>query len=398
MTVFNITDFGAKEGTPATEAIQKAIDLCPQGGTVLIPRGIFVSGALFLKSDMTLRLEEGARLLASADTDDFPIMGYSFEGREQLCYASLLNTDSAPHRNITIEGDGIIDAGGNFLFQAELDENKGKRGRAVCIRNTDTLTVTGVTIRNSPAWCLHLLYCRNVLLNNVKIHTKYAEDGSRYILRNGDGIDVDSCRDVHIANCLVSSQDDCIAIKSGRDEEGRRAGIPSRDILIEDCTFTSGFGIAIGSEMSGGVENVTVRNCVFENTSSLISLKTMRGRGGNIRNITYENCTHSNESMEYRDCQWFRGAIYIDGFYASKEFDPADKQPIGEGTPFADGITLRNITASTVSGNAVFICGLPEAPIRHLRLENVKVHGKSGMITHNLEDAEFINVRVTSDT
>ena len=397
MSVYNITAFGAQSGELSTAAIQRAIDLCNNGGTVLIPKGNFISGAIFLKSNMTLRLEEGACLTASQNTDDFPIMTYPFEGREHLCYASLINTDSAPHRNIIIEGKGTIDAGGSFLYRAELDENKGKRGRAVCIRNTAGLYISGVTIRNSPAWCLHILYSSNVNINDIKIHTKYAEDGTRYKLHNGDGIDIDSCSNVQIKDCLISSQDDCIAIKSGRNEDGRRVGIPSCDITIEDCKFTSGFGVAIGSEMSGGVENVAVKNCTFENTYSIASVKAIRGRGGYVKNISFENCTHFNHSQEYKDCEWFRGAIYIDGFYSHKEFDPDKKVPVDEGTPCVDGISLKNITSETIAGNAVFMCGLPEFPFKNIRLENVKAHGKFGMVKHNLENSEFINTEITSD-
>ena len=208
-------------------------------------------------------------------------------------------------------------------------------------------------------------------------------------------MDIDSCRNVHIKDCLISSQDDCVAIKSGRNEDGRRVGIPSCDITIEDCKFTSGFGVAIGSEMSGGVENVAVKNCTFENTYSIASVKAIRGRGGYVKNISFENCTHFNHSQEYKDCEWFRGAIYIDGFYSHKEFDPDKKVPIDEGTPCVDGIFLKNIISETIVGNAVFLCGLPEAPFKNIRLENVKAHGKFGMVKHNLENWEFINTEIT---
>lgn len=398
MSIYNITDYGAvPDGSLCTKAIQRAIDLCDSGGTVLIPEGTFVTGALFLKSNMTLHLQKGARLMASEDIADFPLMGYPFEGRDSICYASLINTDGAPHKNITIEGEGVINANGTALYSAELSENKGKRGRAICIRNTENLTLRGITVRQSPAWCLHLIYCINVTIEGIQIHTKYDENGNRCKLHNGDGIDLDSCQGVHVSNCLISSQDDCIAIKSGRNEEGRRVGIPSCDILIEHCKFTSGFGIAIGSEMSGGVENVAVKNCVFENTYSIASIKAVRGRGGYVRNISYENCTHFNHSTEHRDCEWFRGAIYMDGFYGQVEFDSDKTAPIDEGTPEVDGITLKNITLETTAGNAIYICGLPEKHYKNVRLENIRAHGKRGMIKANLDGAEFINVDVTSD-
>ena len=132
-------------------------------------------------------------------------------------------------------------------------------------------------------------------------HTKYDENGNKYGIFNGDGIDIDSCRNVKITSSLIASQDDCIAVKSGRNEFGRRAGIPSENITIEDCVFKSGFGVAIGSEMSGGVSNVFVRNCEFENTHSIASVKAPRGRGAYIKNIHYENCSLINHSTEHSD-------------------------------------------------------------------------------------------------
>ena len=394
-----ITDFGAAaDGTVCTPSIQKAIDLCEKGGTVYVPAGTFVTGALYLKSDMTLYLEEGARLLGSGDLADFPLMGYPFEGYDQLCYASLLNTDGAPYRNIAIEGKGTIDANGEALFLAEMEERKGKRGRAVCIRNTDGVIIRGVRIRQSPSWCLHLLYCRNVLIEGVEVHTKYDENGRRYAhIFNGDGIDLDSCQNVRVAKSLIASQDDCIAVKSGRDAAGRRAGIPSRDIVIEDCSFQSGFGVAMGSEMSGGVENVTVRDCVFENTHSIASIKAIRGRGSYIRNIRYENCSLINRDTQIMDTKWFRGALYADAYYGEEDFDPDRKAAVDETTPVVENICLKDITVDTVAGNAVYLCGLPEMPYRNFRLENVKAHGKYGMKVKNMENLQLINVDVTGE-
>lgn len=388
-----VTDHGAiADGkTLATTAIQRAIDLCPHGGEVVIPKGRFLSGALFLKSDMTLRFMPGAELYASTDPRDFPLMTYRYEGKEQLCYASLINTDSAPHKNISILGEGVIHGGGMALYEAERRENAGKRGRAVCIRNAEGVVIRGVTIRQSPAWCLHLIYCNDVAIENVQIYTKYDENGNQCHMFNGDGLDLDSCTRVKVQDCLIGSEDDCIAIKCGRDTEGRRGGLPSKDILIENCRFTSGFGVAIGSEMSGGVENVTVRNCVFENTFSVASIKPPRGRGGYIRNIVYEDCTHKNESTEHTDCLWYRGAIYMDGFYAQETFDADQRMPINEGTPSVENIVFKNITAETVAGRGLFLCGLPESPFRNVRFENVRVKGIKEPYIKNIENLDYVN-------
>lgn len=396
----NVMDHGAvADGvTVCTEAIQRAIDLCKKGDEAYIPRGCFITGALFLKSNTTLFLEEGALLKGSEKLEDYPIMGYPFEGMEQLCYASLLNTDGAPHENITIEGEGVIDAAGAALFAREMEERKGKRGRAVCIRNAVNVTIRGVTIRQSPSWCLHLIYCQNVLLEHIQVHTKYDENGNRYEgIFNGDGIDVDSCKDVVIRNSLIASQDDCIAVKSGRDQEGRRAGVPSKRVLIENCTFKSGFGVAIGSEMSGGVRDVNVKNCTFENTFSIASIKAVRGRGGYIRDIRFDNCSLINRDRELHDTRWFRGAIYMDGFYGCEEFDPDTPVPVDEGTPTVEGIIFKNITLDTVGGNAVYLCGLPESPFRDVYMENVKARGVYGMTVKNIEDLQQINVEVSGE-
>jgi polygalacturonase len=210
-------------------------------------------------------------------------------------------------------------------------------------------------------------------------------------------MDIDSCKNVKITNSLISSQDDCIAIKSGKDEEGRTVGIPSENISIENCTFKSGFGVAIGSEMSGGVKNVFVKNCTFENTHSIASIKAIRGRGAYVKNIHYENCSLVNNSTEFTDTKWFRGALYIDGFYGYEEFDADKTAEINDGTPIVDGIYFKDITLETVAGNAIYLCGLPEVPFKNIYLENVKAHGKYGMKVKNIDNLQLVNVDVTSN-
>lgn len=397
MTIYNITDYGAiaNREKVCTKEIQRAIDLCENGGTVYIPKGEFITGAIFLKSGITLRVD--GKLVGSGDISDFPVMGYPYEGLDQLCYASLINTDGAPHMDITIEGAGEIDANGRALFDAELSNESVKRGRAVCIRNTENVIIRGVKIRQSPAWCLHLIYCRNVLIENIEVHTKYDENGIEYEMFNCDGIDIDACSDVKIINSLIASQDDCIAVKSGRDQEGRRVGIPSKNVLIENCTFKSGFGVAMGSEMSGGVENVFVRSCNFENTHSIASIKAVRGRGAYIKNIHYEKCSLVNHSSEYGDTKWFRGAIYMDGFYGDEVFDADTPAEVNEGTPVVDGIYLKDLTVDTTAGNAIYLCGLPEMPFKNIYLENIEARGKCGMKVKNIDNLRQINVKVSGD-
>lgn len=394
-----ITDYGAVSDnkTVCTKAIQRAIDLCGKGETVFIPKGTFITGALYLKSNMTLYVEEGAKLIGSSNIEDFPVKGYPYEGFDQLCYSSLINTDGAPYENIVIDGKGVIDANGRALFEAEMSDDKIKRGRAICIRNTDNIIIRNVTIRQSPAWCLHIIYCSDVLVENVQVHSKFDEQGIKYSMHNCDGIDIDSCKDVIIRDSYIASQDDSISIKSGRNEHGRRVGIPSENVVIENCIFKSGFGVAMGSEMSGGVKDVYVRNCTFEDTFSIASIKAIRGRGSYIKNIHYENCSLINNSTEYGDTQWFRGALYIDGFYGDKEFDADNLREVDEGTPTVDGIYFKNIDIKTVAGNGIYMCGLPEKHFKNIYMEDVKVHGKYGIKVKNIDNLQMINVDVTSD-
>ncbi len=398
---FDVTSFGAVgDGkTLNTQAIQKAVDACSRGGRVRVPKGVFLTGPVDLKSDMALYLEEGSKLLGSQDLNDYPLETYRFEGLETACYASLIGTKNTGDRlrNITIAGPGVIDASGSPLREKELREYKGKPGRAVCLRNVDGVYLRDITVQQSPAWCVHLIYCDGVSLNNVKIYTKYDENGVPYAnMGNGDGFDPDSCRNVSVFHCTIASQDDCIAIKSGRDAEGRKVGIPSENIRITNCTFRSGFGVAVGSEMAGSVRNVLVRDCKFEDVYSAVSIKAPRGRGGVIENIRYENIVHRNHSPEHKDCKWFRGAVYIDQFYSHETFDVNRPEPVTEGTPVIRNILLKNITVDTVAGNAVYLAGLPESPLENIRLENIRAVGKYGMKAYHISRLEMENVSVQS--
>jgi polygalacturonase len=398
--VFDVTTYGAAgDGkTLNTRAIQAAIDACSPGGVVHVPAGVFLCGAIFLKSEMTLHLDEDAVLLGSLDTKDYPLMKYRFEGRETNCYASLVNTpavNGARWRDITFDGSGTINANGSALRQKEKAEAAGKLGRAVCIRDTDGVYLQGITVRQSPFWCVHLVYCTAVSVNGVSINTRFDEAGKKYpSILNGDGLDPDSCRDVFIFNCHIATEDDCIALKSGRDAEGRAVGIPTENVRISHCLFTHGFGVAMGSEMAGGLRNVLVEDCVFQDTFSLASVKAIRGRGNVIENITYRDCTFTNQNQEVHDSQYSRGALYVDQFYGDAKSDPHQAKPKDEATPLIRNVLFQNITLDTVAGNAIYLTGLPESPLENIRLENVTAIGKHGFIASNVNGLVLNNVSV----
>lgn len=399
--VHNILEYGAvNDGdSVSTAGIQKAIDACHEGDVVLIPTGSYLSGALFLQSNMTLRFEEGACLKGSPELADYPLMTYRFEGLETLCYASLINTKeteaSKRHSNITIEGKGCIDANGSILRGLQLSDRQGKPGRAICLRKVDGVYLKDITVRQSPAWCVHLIYCNEVTVNGISVHTRRDEFGKRYPgIANGDGLNPDSCKKVRIFNSKIASQDDCIAIKSGRDEEGRAIGIATEDVHISNCDFTSGFGVAIGSEMAAGVKNVLVEDCRYDGAYSVAAIKAPRGRGGSIQNIVYRDISFRNYNRDHTDCRWFRGALYIDQFYSHEIPDFDQVVQVNEGTSLIRDITFENITIDTIAGNAVYLSGLPESPLINIQMKNIQALGKYGMKTHFIDGLYMDNVQV----
>lgn len=399
-SLFDIRKYGAAgDGvTMNTQAIQRAIDACDDYGMVYVPEGIFRSGALFLKSHMTLYVEEGGKLLGSENPEDYPLMTYRYEGGQQLCHASLINAGFSGKReaDITIEGKGCIDGSGSPLLKAELEAGKGRRGNLVCLQNVDGIYVKDITLRQSPFWCVHMIYCKDISMNRANIQSKYDENGNLYKgIFNGDGFDPDSCKNVYVFHSFLSSQDDCIAVKSGRNEEGRKVGIASENIRITNCRFRSGFGVAMGSEMSGGIRNVLVQDCVFEDSFSIASIKAPRGRGAFIENIFYDNCSLVNNDRSVKSTKWYKGAVYVDSFYGEDTYDARRALPVDEGTPVVRNIRFRDITVETKEGYAIYVEGLPEGPIQDISFENVRACGEKGMFAGNVQGMYMEEVNVS---
>ncbi|MGF7232029.1 glycosyl hydrolase family 28 protein [Arachidicoccus sp.] len=289
--VFNIKDFGAKgDGvTKNTTAIQKAIDACTKNGTVLIPSGIFLSGALHLKSNMTLLIAKGGILKGSEEINDYePFIKNRFEGWELKTFASLLNAGTLDRSgkynvvNLRICGEGTILGGGTALGNAMIKKAGLRgRGRLICIMNGENIEIQGLNVENSPCWTIHYIYSKNVVLHDLNIVSTAS---------NGDGIDPDSSIDSYIFNCTFSTGDDCIAIKSGKNPEGYFIGKASKNIRITDCNFVKGHSLAIGSEMSGGVSDVFIQDCKIGNLLHGLQIKATKDRGGYVRNVIVRDC------------------------------------------------------------------------------------------------------------
>jgi exo-poly-alpha-galacturonosidase len=295
----NIQAFGAHGDSvfDNTKAIQHAINACPSGGTVIIPAGTFISGAIYLKSNMTLLIQRNGVLKATLDVSGYlPVVPSRFEGWELETYASLINVGNLDHQrplstsNVSIRGEGKIVGGGAALAEAMI---KGRgirsRGRLICIVNARNINIQGLQLEDAHCWTLHYIYSQNVSCHDLSITST---------VLNGDGIDPDSSSDSYIFNCTFSTGDDCIAIKSGKNPEGNQINIPTRNIRISDCNFVKGLSLAIGSEMSGGVENVLITDCEIGNLNSGLQIKSRKDRGGYVRNVTVKDCSLYRINLE----------------------------------------------------------------------------------------------------
>lgn len=290
--IYNILDYGAKDDTALnnTAAIQKAIDACTKGGTVLIPKGTYVSGALYLKSNMTLFIEKGAVLKGAVDVEDYlPMYLNRFEGWELKTYASLLNAGTLNRNgsynvnNLRITGGGTIMGGGKKLGNAMWTKGgERSRGRLICLMNCQEVSIDNLTITEPPCWTIHYIYSNNITCHDLNIVT--------YGIRNSDGIDPDSSTDAYIFNCIFDNGDDCIAIKSGKNPEGFYVAKPTKNVRVTNCDFIRGHGISIGSEMSGGVSDVLVQDCKAGALINGMQIKGTKERGGYVRNVTVADC------------------------------------------------------------------------------------------------------------
>jgi len=295
--VVSVLDHGAVgDGkTLNTKALQSAINACPKGGVVLIPKGVFLSGALTLKSDMTLLIAKDGVLKGTANPKDYlPFNRNRFEGWEMETYASLLNAGTLDHagpaniRNLSIRGEGTLSGGGKKLYDATMALYPKKvdglraRGRLILLMNAENVEISGLTIEESPCWTLHYIYSENVSIHGLTIRSN---------VHNGDGIDPDSSKNSYIFDTTFDTGDDCIAIKSGKNPEGNAINRPTENVRIFDCRFTQGHGISIGSEMSGGVRNVLVEDCIAGPLLHGLQIKATPERGGFVENVTVRDCS-----------------------------------------------------------------------------------------------------------
>jgi len=378
----NVKRIGAKgDGkTLDTNAIQAAILSCPDNGRVYFPDGNYYTGPLFLRSNITIELAKNAKLIGDIDRNHYPILpGVTFtsdekdeynlgswEGNPLDCFASIITGVNV--ENVNIIGEGVIDGNANNADWWVDVRNKriAWRPRGVFLNHCKNIVLQGVTVTNTPSWNLHPYFSEDLKFLDLKlINPKNSP--------NTDGCDPESCKNVDIIGVNFSVGDDCIAIKSGKIYMGRKYKKPSEFFNIRNCSMNFGHGaIVLGSEMSGGIKNITVSKCLFNQTDRGLRIKTRRGRGKDaiIDGIVFENIQMDDVLTP----------LVINMFYFC---DPdghteyvysKEKLPVDERTPYLGEFVFKDIDCKNVNVAAGTFYGLPEQPIKSINIENVNFH------------------------
>jgi polygalacturonase len=434
----NIINFGAKSDglTLNTKSINNAIIACNKkgGGVVVIPKGLWLSGPIELKSNVNLHLQKDAILQFTKDFDQFPLVASNWEGLAQMRNQSPLWATS--QTNIAVTGFGIIDGGGEAWRMVKKDKltesqwsklvasggmvsedkktwypsektlkgsklkNPGEitgdktpefynsikdflRPNLLVFTSCKKVLLEGVTFQNSPAWNIHPLMCQDLTVRNI-----YAKNP--WYAQNGDGIDIESCKNVLIEGSTFDVGDDGICIKSGRDAAGRKRAMPTENVIIRNNTvYHAHGGFVIGSEMSGGAKNIFVSDCSFIGTDIGLRFKTTRGRGGVVEKIFVKNINMVGVVGE---------AILFDMYYAAvdpvllkgeqREAPKVELLPVTEETPVFKDFHISNVVCDGAS-KAVFIRGLPELSISNITLENLSIRAKEGI---DIQEAKNISL------
>lgn len=444
---FLITEFGAKgDGiTINTEAFAKAIQACEKsgGGKVIVPAGLWLTGPISLKSNVNLHLMQGAHVQFTKNFEDYPLVETTYEGTKQYRCTSPISGFNL--ENIAITGDGIIDGGGEawrpvkkykltanqwkeliasggvvdksgntwwpseqamngekilvelIKSKKELTKEDYEKARdflrpvMVNLVNCKNILLDGVTFQNSPAWNLHPLMSENIIVRNVTVRNPWYS-------QNGDGIDVESCKNVVIYNSKFDVGDDAICMKSGKDEFGRKRGIPTENVIIADCIVYHGHGgFTIGSEMSGGVKNIKVSNCNFIGTDVGLRFKSTRGRGGVVENIFIENIYMKDiptQAVSFN--MYYGGAAPTEDISAEEKSKQSVAFEINESTPIFRNIFLNNIYCIGAE-DAVVLQGLPEMPIKNIVLNNVFITSKKGISMFDAEEIKISETKIISN-
>ena len=438
-----LSDFGADAtgSQLCTDAFAKAIDALTQqgGGHLVVPRGVWLTGPVVLKSNIDLHLKKGAVVLFAADESLYPLIDTSFEGLETRRCQSPLSARGAT--NISITGDGVIDGNGQYWRPVkrmkvtdshwkrllarpgsiELRKDywvpsegyaKGEQGANMNVPKAQTeeewqaikrflrpvmislvecknVLLQGVIFQNSPAWNLHPLMCENIIIDDVLVRNPD-------FAQNGDALDLESCKNALIVNSRFDAGDDGICIKSGKDADGRRRGRPCENVVVDGCTVFAGHGgFVVGSEMSGGVKNIKVTNCQFVGTDVGLRFKSTRGRGGIVENIFIDGISMTDiETYALTFNMYYGGKSVSEVLADGDSSDGVPVEPVTEETPIFRNIDIRNVVCHN-AGYAMEFNGLPEMPIDGINLENIYISAHKDATFQYSKNITKKNVNIT---
>jgi polygalacturonase len=439
----SIIDFGAKSGGTflCTKAFSDAIDAVSKkgGGRVVVPRGTWLTGPITLKSNIELFTESGALVLFSTDKNLYPLVATNFEGFNTYRCSSPVNGRNL--ENVAITGRGVFDGSGDAwraVKKDKLTESQWKKlissggllsenGKTwypseqfragekqadmniprnlktkeefekirdflrpvmISLVSCKNVLIDGPTFQNSPAWCIHPFLCENLIVRNTTVKNPWYS-------QNGDGIDIESCKNSMVHDSNFDVGDDAICIKSGKDKEGRDRGIPNENLIVKNCVVFHGHGgVTVGSEMSGGVRNMHVSNCTFIGTDVGLRFKSNRGRGGVVENIYISQIEMINIPAQ---------AISFNLYYGGKstmealgEGDSKGKpalQPVSEETPQFKNIFIRDVNCKGAY-QGIFLQGLPEMNLKNIQLENIQMETDYGLICMDVTNVKVRNLKL----
>lgn len=413
---YNIFDFGAvaNGNFNNTLAINNAIKACSKdgGGKVVVPSGKYLSGSINLENNVNLHLEEGAEIIFSTNPSDYPIVHTSFEGTELMNYSPLIYTYKK--NNVAITGTGTLNGQANnenwwswcgsssYGWKTGMPKqqkaienlmNMAENGKAVNERvfgenhylrpnfveffECTNVLIKDIKVINAPFWILHPIKSTNVIVDGVSINSHGP---------NNDGCDPEYSKNVIIKNCIFNTGDDCIAIKAGRDFDGRRVGIKSENIVVQNCTMYDGHGgVTIGSEISAGVSNVYVENCIMNspNLDVAIRLKTNSKRGGLIENFFVRNI----EIGQVKEA-----VLKVDMFYN------VHGNQKGNFIPRIENIYLENIKVKNGGKYSILARGYADSPIKNITFKKVTIDTVgTPFSTENVSNLNFIDTYINGE-
>jgi exo-poly-alpha-galacturonosidase len=404
-----ITDHGAigDGATLNTQAIQGVIDQCAAagGGVLVVPEGVFLSGAIFFKQGVNLLIENNGVLKGTTNGADYPLVNTRWEGVEREWRSAFLNFFDL--HDVEFTGEGTVDGSGNewqalfgrrnpppvspALTPAQTqndplsstaspsgapDPNRG-RPRLIAVERCKDVHISGLHLKNQASWGLFMVYSENVLAENLVIRAEHN-------IPSSDGMDIDSCRSVRISGCDIDCNDDCISIKSGKGEDGFRVNRPCEDILIEKTRFGYGHGgVAVGSEVSGGIRRIEVRDCLAEAGNwAPVRIKSQPSRGGFVEDIVFRNLE-------------LRGTRQAVEFNLEWRMVPPLPPP-AESPTRVRNIRLIHLTGTVASVGVIH--GLPASPITDVKFENCQLKAQNDLVLINAQDIDTTGLTVELET